>query len=210
MNFHSLLWSYQTAGTEEVRTVPVTELESQSSEELSDSELVRRITGGKKQEFRLLVERYQTQLFSMIMRQVRERDIAEELLQETLLRSYRSLHSFRGDSKLNTWMIRIALNVTNSYFASRRFKEKQKTEFAEHKTMDRFSSAFSSTEEKLVRRVESILGKLKPKMREVVVLIGFEGKSYEEAAAVLEIPVGTVRSRLYNARAEMRKLLFEG
>ena len=87
----------------------------------SDGEVVRQVLAGKRELFQVLVTRYKGQVFSMILRQVGDHAVADDLAQETFVKAYLNLKSFRYESKLSTWLVRIALNTTNSYFSSRRF-----------------------------------------------------------------------------------------
>ncbi len=179
--------------------------------EISDKQLVEAVLAGKQEEYRYLVLRYQDQVFAMIMRQVGERDVAEDLAQDTFLRAYRGLKQFRNDAKFSTWLIRIALNVCNSYFSSRRYREKQKTVVMENQlnnTTDTTNSDQGYSAEQ-IERLRVAVQKLSPTLQSVLVICGLEKKSYEEAARILEIPVGTVRSRLNRARERLQQLYFE-
>lgn len=184
--------------------------------ETNEQEIIGRVLAGNREEFRHLVTAHQAQVFAMIMRQVGDRTIAEELSQDTFIRAFRSLAQFRAEAKFSTWLIQIALNVSRSYFSSRRYKETVRTDSIDLKTetvMNRSNPAESAEQtysadqvEKLRKTVQS----LNPPLRDVLVLCGLEKKSYEEAAKILEIPVGTVRSRLNRARHQLQELYFEG
>lgn len=176
-----------------------------------DSEIVRRVLAGEREDFRLLVERHKNMVFGMIMRQIGNREIAEEISQETFCRAYVSLKLFRFESAFATWLTRIALNQTSTYFASRRFKESRKTEsfdLAQHDAQGSDPHAGQESKAALMAFRRAI-GALSPKLREVLVLCALEQKSYDEVASALDIPIGTVRSRLNAARLELRKLLPE-
>jgi len=165
----------------------------------ADEELIRRIVGGAREDFAVLVERYQSLIFSMIMRQGGARDIADELAQETFIRAFANISTFRGKAKFSSWLIRIALNQTSNFFASKKFKESRQTVSLDLESHDR--AAETSAEPRYSEAfLSAVIGELPPKFREVVVLCGYEGRSYEETAAILEIPIGTVRSRLNRAR----------
>ncbi len=162
----------------------------------------------------MVVQEYRDIIFSMIMRQVGDRTTSEELTQETFVKAYVNLKRFRGESKLGTWMTRIALNETNNYFASRRFKEARRSESFSAETHDQVKDGDEQQEmlekERWLVRFRAALATLRPLFREVLVLCSLEGRSYEEAAQVLDIPVGTVRSRLNKARLLMREALLQG
>jgi RNA polymerase sigma-70 factor (ECF subfamily) len=168
--------------------------------------ILERIRGGDTAAFRTLVLNHQDRVYRLIFKQVGDSPTANDLSQEVFLRAFRSLPHFRGEATFSTWIIRIALNVTNSYFASRSYRERilhQPLTTANHVASEGENSA-----EEEVRQLQEALSILKPKLREVIVLSSLEGRSYDEVATLLDIPVGTVRSRLNTARNELRKLLF--
>lgn len=175
----------------------------------SDGEVVRQVLAGKRELFQVLVTRYKGQVFSMILRQVGDHAVADDLAQETFVKAYLNLKSFRYESKLSTWLVRIALNTTNSYFSSRRFKELQRTKTLDYTTPAGTTQSPEQLSEKqsALELFRSAISNLKPKFREVIVLCGLEGKSYEEAALVLGVPIGTVRSRLNTARLTLKNEL---
>lgn len=178
----------------------------------SDEQIIRRIVAGDRELFRELVRRHRSLVFASIMRQVGERSLAEELAQETFVRAFTGLPGFRSESRFSTWIVRIAINTTSSYFSSRAFREKKRTtEFdpASHDT--KAGTADEERREKQIRfeRFREALTQLPLKQREVLVLCGIEERPYEEAASLLGIPVGTVRSRLNKARLMMRALIAE-
>ena len=177
--------------------------------ELDDEELITRIVDGEKELFRIIIDRYQRLVMSMIGRQVSDNGIVEDLSQEVFVKAFLNLNRFRGDASFSTWLVRIALNHTNSYFRSRSFKEKSKTgelqqvtEPAGHDTPEDIIAR-----ERKVKRFQYALAQLSPVHRDVLTLCALEGKPYEEVAQILSIPVGTVRSRLNKARLLMKELV---
>lgn len=177
--------------------------------DLSDEKLIPRIVSGEKELFRLLIDRHQQQILSIIGRQTGDRALSEDLAQEVFVKAFINLKNFRSDSRFSTWLIRIALNHTHSYFRSRNYKEKRKTGgFPE-----RVDPRHDETPEQIFSRRQrmadyrSALSELKPLYREVLILCAFEGRSYEEVAGILEVSVGTVRSRLNQARLTMKDLV---
>ena len=162
----------------------------------------------------MVVLEYKEMVFSMIMRQVGDRTLSEELTQETFVKAYLHLKSFRGEARLGTWITRIALNEAHNYFASKRFKEQRQNESFSAAAHDAPQNTEEETQmiekEKWLIRFREALAGLKPLFREVLVLCALEGRSYEEVAQVLCIPLGTVRSRLNKARLLLRDALLEG
>ena len=178
-------------------------------------ELIRRIVQGERELFRELVSRHKDMVYSMIMRQIADHTTAEDLAQEVFLKAYTNLHRFRGDAQFSTWLTRIALNTTHSYFQSRRYKERRRSESFEPVFHDRAELASHSAEEETVTAAQKeqfrvALATLHPRYREVIVLIGLEGRSYESVAETLAVPIGTVRSRLSKARELLRTYIEQG
>lgn len=170
---------------------------------LDEMAMIARIVRGERELFRELVSKYKNVVFSIIMRQVGNHSIAEELAQEAFIKAFRALPAFRGEASFKTWITRIAVNTSNSYFESKQYKQMRQTETLDpiHHDQPVEHAADESLEISLFRRA---LTSLTPKLRDALILVGLEGKRYEEAANVLGIPVGTVRSRLNKARLAMR------
>ena len=174
----------------------------QSQEE--EYALIRRIVGGDRELFRTLVLRHQDLVYGMVMRQVGDRAVAEDLSQEVFLRAYRALGQFKNESRFSTWVARITLNQVASYFASANFRQKRQTVEFRVEEHDQTLDAQGAVQGDLQGVFHRALAALSPKLRDVLVLCGLEGMSYEDAASFLKIPVGTVRSRLNAARLGMR------
>lgn len=172
----------------------------------AEFDIVRRVASGDRAEFRHLVARYKDMIFSLALRQVGNRSIAEELAQEVFVKAYLNISRFRFESSFSTWLVRIAINHINSYFASKRYKQARNTEsfVPERHDRDCESPETQLQRKERIRLFQAALAQLKPKFREAITLCGLEGKSYEEAARILKIPVGTVRSRLNKARLELK------
>lgn len=168
--------------------------------------LIRRIQAGEHECFRVLVDTYKDRIVSLAYRQTGDHSMAEDLAQEAFVRAFRSVNRFRFDSSFRTWFTRIALNVISSYFNSRAFKERSLTQTYDADAYEGFlrreASQFEKEDLSLVR---SLLTQLDSKFRDAVVLVLVEGWSYEEAAKVLGVPVGTVSSRVTKGMALIRK-----
>lgn len=182
---------------------------NEASPQLEDLALIKRVLAGDRDRFRDLVEIYQNTIFALVMRQVGKRDVAEDLTQEVFVKAYKALSKFRSEAKFSTWLTRIALNHTNTYFCSKRYREQQRTQSFDPALHDSAAHDRSehSEEEKRLELFREALAKLKPHLREVLVMCGLEGKSYQETAEILEIPIGTVRSRLNTARLKLKDAL---
>ncbi len=184
------------------------EIASIGDESAAEPEIIRRVISGEKEEFRHLVELHQGKVFAMIVRQLGDEQTAKELAQEVFLKAYLNLSSFRFEASFSTWLIRITLNVTNSYFSSKRYKTQMKMTTFEDKHGERIAEAEDRPyDQELIDELRTAVANLKPKYREALVLCAFENKKYEEAATILGIPVGTVRSRLNTARLLLKDQL---
>lgn len=184
-----------------------------------DYALVRAAQSGEEAPFRELVLAHQNKIFSVIMRQVRVREVAEELAQEVFVKAYRNLAQFRGEASFRTWLIRIALNTTHTYFSSRAYRAQRMTVSVnlvpkenDGDLCDAHVVASGSPDEALLSRerltwFSECMQKLGQDMRQVLTLVGLEHYSYEEVAQVMQVPVGTVRSRLNRARLLVKDCL---
>jgi RNA polymerase sigma-70 factor, ECF subfamily len=192
------------------------------SADVSDLSLVRRVQHGDKGAFDALVLKYQHKLVKLVMRYVRNPAEAEDIAQEAFIKAYRALPGFRGDSAFYTWLYRIAINTAKNAVVSR---ERSPVEY----NLDRNSHDESSdmqghmkdaeTPEGLVLTdeirsiVNAAIEALPEDLRTAIVLRELEGLSYEEIAAAMDCPVGTVRSRIFRAREAIDRQLrevFEG
>ena len=178
------------------------DIESQEGEYV----LIRRILGGDRELFRTLVQRYQDLVFGMVMRQVGDRVVAEDISQEVFLRAFRGLRQFKNDARFSTWIVRIALNQVSTYFASAAYRQKNQSVSFRIEDHDRAFDANQGATPEVQSNFQGAIAALSPKLREVLVLCGLEGMSYEEVSQSLKIPVGTVRSRLNSARLQMRSI----
>ncbi len=174
-----------------------------------ERELVARIAAGETELFRSVIDRYGSMVYAMIRRQVADDETARDLSQETFLRVYRGLNSFRGDAALGSWIVRIALNTTAGYFQSRAYKERNRTTSfdeppPESPVSEESSEPYSQRDRDDVR---TAVAELKPIFRDVVVLCCLEGRTYQEAAQALGIPLGTVCSRLNSGLHQLRTKL---
>jgi RNA polymerase sigma-70 factor (ECF subfamily) len=167
-----------------------------------------RLRAGDAPAFEELVMTYQHRVFGVALRMLGSRAEAEEVAQEAFVRAHRALGEFRGDAKLSTWLYAITSRLCLNRLAS---GERRLTRQGEDALL-RLSDAGPRPDAALERReLESALGRaiaeLPEDRRIVVVLRDIEGLSYEEIAQVLELELGTVRSRLHRARADLKEKL---
>lgn len=167
-----------------------------------------RLRAGDAPAFEELVMTYQHRVFGVALRMLGNRTEAEDVAQEAFVRAHRALGAFRGDAKLSTWLYAITSRLCLNRLASGERRMARQGEDA----LLRLSDAGPRPDAALERReLETALGRaiaeLPEDRRIVVVLRDIEGLSYEEIAQVLELELGTVRSRLHRARAELKEKL---
>jgi RNA polymerase sigma-70 factor, ECF subfamily len=183
---------------------------------LDDHSLVQECRAGQTEAFGALVARYQDRLYPTVLRLVGSAEDAEDVLQDTFVRAFEKLDQFQGDSSFYTWIYRIAVNLALSGYRRRRARSLIRPRFNRRACVGHEDPPDLSPDsdptiplERVEREkiVEAALNKLGPEHRAVVVLKDFDGHRYEEISAILNVPVGTVRSRLHRARSELRESL---
>ena len=160
-------------------------------------------------DFRDLVRTHQKSLQSFIVRRIGNASDAEELTQQAFVAAAESIATFRGDSALSTWLYGVAMNLVRNHLSrepSRRYR------FEDESVLDAIESGSADPEGRLESKqrssaLESELQALPAAMRDVLMLVALKEFSYEEAAVLLSIPIGTVRSRVSRARDLLRARL---
>ncbi|MDW8321656.1 MAG: sigma-70 family RNA polymerase sigma factor [Armatimonadota bacterium] len=186
----------------------------------ADTALVARCRQNDLTAFDEIVERYQHKIYGYVKRLVGNETDAEDITQEVFLKALTSLHAFREESSLQTWLFRIATNLCRDLH---RRRQREKGWLPLWRWLDGEDSSdvesaieipdYKSNPEKLLLREElgdllkRAIDRLPMAMREVLVLHDIESLSYEEIAQTLGIPLGTVKSRLFHARARLRHAL---
>jgi RNA polymerase sigma-70 factor (ECF subfamily) len=186
-----------------------------SGVEQSDLELVRRAQRGERGAFDLLVLRYQHKVVKLVARLLRDRTEAEDVAQEAFVKAYRALGSFRGDSAFYTWLYRIAVNTARNALASRQRRPLQYEAGLSESEQSAVESRMRHTDtpeanalsEEIHETVNRVIGELPEDLRTAIILREVEGLSYEEIAAAMDCPVGTVRSRIFRARDAIDRVL---
>jgi len=172
-----------------------------------DPALVEALRRGEAEAFERLVRAYQHRIFSIALRMLRDRGEAEEVAQEVFLRVHRSIRDFRGEARLSTWLYaitsRLCLNRLKSPTPARRAGEVAPERLANGHPNPGATAERSQLEAALHRAIAN----LPDDQRIVVVLRDLHGLAYEEIAAALDLPLGTLRSRLHRARMEIKARL---
>lgn len=177
------------------------------SEQLTDKTLVERVQQGNKVAFNLLVARYQNKVAGLLSRYLHTNDIPD-VAQETFIKAYRSINSFRGDSAFYTWLYRIAVNTAKNHLTAQGRRPPSEDILAEDaENYDSGSSLrdVNTPENKMLsselkRIVFETIESLPDDLKTAITLRELEGLSYDEIAGVMNCPVGTVRSRIFRAR----------
>ncbi len=183
-----------------------------------DRELIEAVRGGDPSAYRGLVERYQGRVYALLCGMVRDREEARDLTQEAFIRAYRQLDRFRGDAGFYTWLYRIAMNVAIDHLRRQRSRRQEAFEEgvaardgdgAIDPAHSRADPSRAVERQQIGEAIFQALEKLSDEHRQVILLREVEGLSYREIAEVMEIPEGTVMSRLFYARRKLRDLLRE-
>ncbi|AFH92521.1 TPA: RNA polymerase sigma factor RpoE [Providencia stuartii] len=177
------------------------------SEQLTDQMLVEKVQKGDQKAFNLLVVKYQHKVASLVSRYVPQADVPD-VAQESFIKAYRAIGSFRGDSAFYTWLYRIAVNTAKNYLVAQDRRppasdleasdaENYETASALKEISNPENLMLSDELKKVVfRTIESLPEDLKM----AITLRELDGLSYEEIAEIMDCPVGTVRSRIFRAR----------
>jgi RNA polymerase sigma-70 factor (ECF subfamily) len=184
----------------------------------SDLSLVQRVQRGERSAYDLLVLKYQHKVVKLVMRYLRDPADAEDVAQEAFIKAYRALPQFRGDSAFYTWLYRIAINTAKNALAARDRNPvsydfdmqsgDESTDMVNRLKDPETPEGLALTEE-IRSTVNGAIEALPEDLRTAIVLRELEGLSYEEIAASMDCPVGTVRSRIFRAREAIDRRLRE-
>lgn len=172
----------------------------------ADQVLVDRAKRNDQDAFRLLVEKYQSRVIGLVWGLVEDRAAAEDVAQEAFLRMFVGLKGFRGQSSFRSWMFQIAINAARTHRKARGRRldvpSGEAIDLDAAAGTDRLDDAVVARDE-----VRSAMAGLPPEMREAVLLRDLNGLDYREIADVLDVPIGTVESRIFRGRARLRQAL---
>jgi RNA polymerase sigma-70 factor, ECF subfamily len=185
-----------------------------------EARLVERLVARDERAFNALVRAYERRVFALVLRMLGNRAEAEDLAQEVFVQVFKAVGSFRGESKLSTWIYRIAINLCknrNKYLRVRHAGEQDELEALQDRVpmdggaranvahIDRPDEAMAGKQ--VERIVQQAILALEPSFRECLVLRDVEELSYEEIGAITGLPEGTVKSRIHRARAQLKELV---
>ena len=174
----------------------------------SSADLVSRACRGDHDAFRMIFERYSRPVMSFIYDQIGDRDVAEELAQETFVRAYRSLKSLREETKLSTWLFGIAKNVARESIRSK-VRDRHNVDLDDDQVLDLSDQSPVPVDQLLGKEfnqvVQRSLAKLDDDKRTVFTLKVLHQRSYEEIAEITGFSIPKLKTDLHRARAEMRQ-----
>ena len=178
-----------------------------------DHRLIAECLAGNTAAFGVLVRRHQDRLFNTVIRLVDNAEDAHDVVQEAFLNAYQSLDGFKGDSLFFTWLYRIAVNTAISMRRKQRVSisidasRNGDHQIDPHDPSEQNRPGHALEQAEQERRIQAALSRLSPEHRAVLVMKDMEGQKYETMAEILQVPIGTIRSRLHRARLELRQLL---
>lgn len=187
--------------------------------EKSDKELVRLSRRGDERAARELVHRFERPVFSIIYRMVRDRELAEDLAQDTFVRTFNHLDRYDSKYKFSSWLFKIAYNLTVDHLRKREVQTisvhgapDAVTPERQEATSVTLQSEEESPDDRIVAKelageLEEAIAGLREDYRTAILLRHVEGRSYEEIAEIMDIPLGTVKTYIFRARRELREAL---
>lgn len=185
----------------------------------TDQEVVAQARLGREAAYRELVRRYERPIFSLIYRMVRDRELAEDLAQETFVKALKAVGSYRPEYKFSSWIFKIANNAAIDHLRKRELatlsiegSPHAVTPDAMEATALQIGGRLPDPLEVLEARelggaIEAAIGRLRPEYRACILLRHVEGRPYEEIAEMLGLPLGTVKTYIHRARHELREAL---
>ncbi|MGH7592146.1 MAG: RNA polymerase sigma factor [Gemmatimonadales bacterium] len=185
----------------------------------TDQDVVLAARRGSDAAYRELLKRYERPVFSLIYRMVRDRELAEDLTQETFIKALNALDSYRPEYKFSSWIFKIANNAAIDQLRRRELDtlsldgapSAETAEAIEATSLQVGSKGESPLDEleakEIGTAIEQAIGRLRPEYRSCILLRHVEGRAYEEIAAMLDLPLGTVKTYIHRARNELREYL---
>lgn len=186
---------------------------------LPDADVVVLAQQGREPAFRELIRRYERPVFSLIYRMVRDNTVAEDLAQDTFIKVLNHLDKYRPEFKFSSWLFKIANNVAIDHLRKRQLDtismdgspHAMTAAEADASSFELADQAESPLDELASRElgaiIEQAIGSLRPEYRNCIMLRHVEGRSYEEIAATLDLPLGTVKTYIHRARHQLREAL---
>ncbi len=180
-----------------------------------DSALIKKALAGDQTAYQRLMARYKSGVFHIVFKMVRNREEADDLVQETFMKAFASLASYREEFRFTTWLYRIAANAAIDSLRKQKIEAMSLDEPVETEEgtvgLEIADTSFNPEENALKKEkgvsILDAIASLPPKYREVIELVHLKEKPYDEIAAILKVPVGTVKARIFRARELLKKKL---
>jgi RNA polymerase sigma-70 factor (ECF subfamily) len=185
----------------------------------TDQEIVALAREGREAAYRELIRRYERPVFALILRMVRDRQLAEDLAQETFIKALNAITSYRPEFKFSSWIFKIANNAAIDHLRRRELNtlsidgaphatSSEEIEATALQVGDKSETPLAELEAReLGTAIERAIGRLRPEYRSCIMLRHVEGMAYEEIAQLLDLPLGTVKTYIHRARHELREML---
>ena len=190
-----------TGGSE--GTVAVYPRTAEKEQQITDIELVKRSQRGDTEAFSELVRKYQTVVYNLAYRFMRDRNLAEDMAQEAFVKAYKHLSGFRGDCAFATWLYRVTCTVCITELNRR--KKRSEVEFEPNISETGYEEKHSDKE--IAEKIRECVTYLPQKYATVITLYYLNGMSYEEIAEIMDIPVGTLKTWMFRARKQLRRIV---
>jgi RNA polymerase sigma-70 factor (ECF subfamily) len=186
---------------------------------LPDADLVSLAQAGREAAYRELIRRYERPVFSLIFRMVRDREVSEDLAQDTFIKVLNHIDRYRPEFKLSSWLFKIANNVAIDHLRKRQIDTVSMDGSPHASTASEIEATqmeIAATQETALEELEAkeigsaierAIESLRPEYRSCIMLRHVEGRSYEEIAATLDLPLGTVKTYIHRARHQLREAL---
>lgn len=188
-------------------------------EQLTDKDVIERAREGRESAFRELIRRYERPVFSVIYRMVRDRELAEDLAQETFIKVLNALDKYDPSYKFSSWIFKIAHNATVDHIRKKEL-DTLSLDGSPHARTQEQAEATSLTpadtsldpeqytqSQEIGSEIEAAISELRPQYREAILLWHVEGRPYDEIADIMDLPLGTVKTYIHRGRNELRKKL---
>ncbi len=173
---------------------------------MDEKELIKKLQQGDKNAEELFFKKYSPLIFNVAFQITRRRSIAEDVVQDAFLAAFKNIKKFKSASRLSTWLYRIAANRAK-YVVAREEKQRKWEENAVEKSLPDIPKEYEGN--RLKEIIWLGMEELGENEREIITLIDIEGMKYEEASKLLNVPVGTVRSRISRARSHLKDIIMK-
>tara|TARA_Y100000994_G_scaffold249463_1_gene261319 strand:+ start:1006 stop:1581 length:576 start_codon:yes stop_codon:yes gene_type:complete len=168
-----------------------------------DSVLIEKVKKGNKGAFNFLVNKYYPRVYASLFSFTKSKEDSEDLAQQTFIKAWQQIESFRGDSAFFTWIYRIAINLAKNFFVSSSYKKQKVNTSIEDAAIE--ITSYENIESVLthnqsIKEIRDFIKTMPESLKTAFTLRESEGKSYEEISIITNTPIGTVRSRIFRAR----------